>query len=114
MGAELATDGAEFRGLAVDDREVFLFAQFNVYPRMDLVELPFAHDVRWAADEPACEGAVETRGEMKRVREEEVAQEHTRFGPPFRVHCGTVPAHDGTIQHVVVHERRGVNHLDDR
>ncbi len=81
---------------------------------MHLLHLTLAHPVGRRADPAAGKRRFQRRREMKRMREEIVAQEHGRLVAPLGVDRRCMPADHRFVEHVVVHERGGVNHLDHR
>ena len=114
VGAELAAAGAELGGFGFDDREVVVFGKVHVAAGDGLAELAVADDVGRAADEAAGERALERAGEVEGVGEEEVAQEDAGFVVPAGVDGIDVAADGGFVEDVVVDERGGVDHFDDR
>ena len=53
------------------------------------------------------------QGHRHRLDVEEVAGQHRDVVPPLRVDRLPAPPHVGIVDDVVVHERRGVDELDD-
>src|SRR6185369_11119400 len=79
MAAEVTRDRAQLGGFGFDDVEVAFFAEVKVAAFGDLPHFAFADDVGRAADEPARFGTAEAAREMKRVREQKIAEEHARL-----------------------------------
>ena len=113
VGAQLAAAGAELGRLGFDDGEVVVFGEVHVAAGDGLSQLAVADDVGGPADRAAGVGALERAGEVEGVGEEEVAQQDAGLVVPAGVDGVFMAADGGFVEHVVVHERGGVDHLDD-
>ncbi len=114
VGTQPAGDGGQLGRLALDDREVRALVEVEVAAMMDLLHLPLADQVGRPADPAAGQGRFERGGQVEGVGEEIVAQQDGRLVAPLGVDRGGVAADHRLIEDVVVHERRRVDHLDDR
>ena len=81
---------------------------------VDLLHLPFADLVGRVADPAAGPGRFERGRQVEGMGKEIVAQQHRRLVAPLGVDGGGMPPDHRLIENVVVHERRRVDHLDDR
>ena len=79
----------------------------------DLLQFAFAEPIRCFTDDPACLSVAQGAGQVKSVREEKIAEQNARLIAPQCVDGGDMAAHGGTVQNIVMHQSRGVNHLDD-
>lgn len=113
VGAEAAGDGGQFGGFAFDDGEIGGLVEVEVASVVDLLEFPLADAVGGGADPAAGEGGFERGGEVEGVGEEVVAEEDGGLVSPLGVDGGRVPADDGLVEDVVMHEGGRVDHLDD-
>ncbi len=111
--ADLRAAAEEIRGLAPDDVEVLLLGDVGVAVLRELVELALDHAQRDVAQQPDdVEGIVGER-QRHRLDVEIVAQQHRDVVAPARVHREPAAAQLGFVDDVVVHERGGVDELDD-
>src|SRR5262249_9170695 len=113
VGAEPAAAGGQLRRLAVYHVEVLFLTQRPVAAFGTLLQLADADAVGRRADDPAGGGVAGRAGQVEGVREQEVTQEDADLVAPAGVDGGDVAADAGAVEHVVVDERGGVDHLDD-
>ena len=92
--------------------EVVVFGEVHVAAGDGLAQLAVADDVGGPADRAAGVGALERAGEVEGVREQEVAQQDAGLVVPAGVDRVFVAADGGFVEHIVVDERRGVDHFD--
>ena len=105
-----AAAGRQLGCFAVDHAEIILFAQPQVAALHALLQLTFADAIGRLADQAAGLGIHGAR-QVEGVREEIVAEQDARLVVPAGVDRGHMPANQGAVQHVVVDERRGVDHF---
>ena len=113
-GTQAAAHRGQLGGLPLDDREVRRLVQVEVAAVVDLLHLPLADLVGRVADPSAGAGGVERGRQVEGVGEEVVAQQDGGLVAPLGVDRGGVPADHRLVEDVVVHQGRGVDHLDDR
>ena len=112
VGAQPAAAGAQLGRLGFDDRQVLGLGEREVSAAVDLPQLAGADDVGRAADRLAGERRLQRAGQVEGVREQEVADQHAGFVVAAGVDRFAMPAQAGFVQHVVVHQRGGVDHFD--
>ena len=121
LGADVAEHAADLRaaaeqvgGLAADDLEVLVLGDVDVAGLGELVELPFDHAQRDVAEHPDDLQRVLRERHRHRLDVEVVAEQHGDVVAPARMHGEAAAAQVGAVDDVVVHERGGVDELDDR
>ncbi len=81
---------------------------------VDLLHLPLADLVGRAADPAAGQRRLERRRQVEGVGEEVIAQQDRRLVSPLGVDRRGMAADHRLVEHVVVNQRRRVDHLDHR
>ena len=109
----MTTQRRQLRSLAIDNLEVRLFAQIQVAAFLDLRQLPFTDDVCRTADAATGVSCLKAAGEVKRVREQVITEQHAGFVIPAGIHGCHMASGFSVVQHVIMNERRQVNHLND-
>ena len=110
--AQLHADGKQAGRLAIDEIEVFLERDRLAEP-LDLQEFAFDH-LLGEVDQGIEDGEVALcDGDLEGLHVEPVAGEDALGVAPLRVGGGAAAAGLGFVDDVVVHQRRGVDDLDD-
>lgn len=111
-GAKQAAGGAEDRGLAGDDLEIRLFIEIEIVAVVDLQKLAFADLIGGAADKTRGELRIEAGTKMKAVADEIIAQKDGGLVAAKMVDRRALAPKFSLIEHIIVHKRGHVNHLD--
>jgi hypothetical protein len=98
----------------VYDTKVVSFGNRLFQPDGDLIQFTFAGSVGGHTNQPAGLRVTGAGCEMKGFGEQIVTKEYAGFRVPAAMHSGHVASEVRVINDVVVDERCGVDHLDDR
>ena len=114
LRAQAAAAGAQRGRFRADDVEIFVLGQVEVPAAADLPQLALAEHPAGVGQHAAGKRAFQRRRQTHRPGVEIVAQQHARFVVPPGVDGFQMTPQRGLVEHVVVDERRGVDHFHDR
>ena len=113
-GGTLARERHQRRRLAVRLGQVVLEGQPLLRRRLQLHDFPLHEGLQRLGHLLSHRRHPEARQRHRGAREQEIAGKHRRLGRVQLVHRLAASARVGTIEDVVVHQRRRVDHLGDR
>src|SRR5262249_49844172 len=97
----------------IDEVEILRLTQRQIAAFEALPQLAFADTIRRRADDLAGLNVAQRRRQVESVREQVITEQDAVVIAPARVGGGDMAACAGLIQHIVMHERRGMNQFDD-
>ena len=113
-GAEPRTAAEEARRLAIGEVDRFRLGEIDAPKARELQQFAFDHVLREVDQDIEHREIPLAQRHLKRLHVQPVAREHAHVVAPARVRARAAAARFRAVDHVVVDQRRAVDHLDHR